>query len=181
MKMIKGQILLVLCCFFYLIWWYRGYHPGMAVNRVSGVNGLLLLITVLLGISGVIFSMTPAEAVGETRIRPFWIITGGIVCYAVLFLITRFGFGRAVTTELFLIVGWTMLEVSVISRLNAAGNLSDSSFTVLCCLIASAFVVSMILYAAYYRMEEMKAFYSAMVPLVTEAAVMAVLIGMVRK
>ena len=32
---------------------------------------------------------------------------------------------------------------------------------------------------AYYRMEEMKAFYAAMVPLVTEAAAMTILIGMV--
>ena len=41
--------------------------------------------------------------------------------------------------------------------------------------IAAAFAVSLVLYVAYYRMEEMKAFYAAMVPLVTEAAAMAVL------
>ena len=43
-------------------------------------------------------------------------------------------------------------------------------------VIAAAFVISMVLYVAYYRMEEMKAFYAAMVPLITEAAAMAVLI-----
>jgi hypothetical protein len=39
----------------------------------------------------------------------------------------------------------------------------------------------MILYVAYYRMEDNAAFYSAMVPLVTEAASMGVLIGMLLK
>ena len=34
----------------------------------------------------------------------------------------------------------------------------------------------MILYVAYYRMEEMKAFYAAMVPLVTEGLSMIILI-----
>ena len=43
--------------------------------------------------------------------------------------------------------------------------------------IAAAFVISMILYVAYYKMEEMKAFYAAMVPLVTEAAAMAMMVA----
>ena len=41
--------------------------------------------------------------------------------------------------------------------------------------------VGMVLYVAYYRMDEMKAFYAAMVPLVTEAVTMAVVVGMVLK
>ena len=43
--------------------------------------------------------------------------------------------------------------------------------------LAAAFLISMVLYVAYYRLEEMKAFYAAMVPLITEASAMAVLIG----
>ena len=45
----------------------------------------------------------------------------------------------------------------------------------MCCVIGLAFTISMVLYVAYYRMEEMKAFYAAMVPLVTEAAAMITL------
>ena len=47
----------------------------------------------------------------------------------------------------------------------------------MCIVIAVAFLVSIILYVAYYRMEAMKAFYAAMVPLITEAGAMAVLTG----
>ena len=44
-KVLTGQILLILCCVFYLIWWYRGYRPGVSVDRAHGLNGVLLLIT----------------------------------------------------------------------------------------------------------------------------------------
>ena len=46
-------------------------------------------------------------------------------------------------------------------------------------MIGAAFAVSMVLYVAYYRMEAVKAFYAAMIPLLTEAAAMAVLLGTV--
>ncbi len=179
MRIKTGQLFLILCCIFYLIWWYRGYHPNNTVSRISGVNGILFLLTAAFGIAGLIFSLTPVDTVNEPKFNASAILISGFVGYVVLFLITRYGFHRMVTTELFLIVGWTMLEVSVINRLNAAGALSDKHFTVMCFVIAAAFLISMILYVAYYRMEEMRAFYAAMVPLVVDAAAMAAMIGIV--
>ena len=109
-------------------------------------------------------------------------ITGaGIAAYTVLLLVTKFVFHRVVTAELFLIVAWTVLEALVIHSLYAGKFLSDSGVMFLGSVITAAFVISMVLYMAYYRMEEMKAFYAAMVPLVTEAVAMAVLISVVDK
>ena len=85
------------------------------------------------------------------------------------------------TAELFLIVGWTVLEMTVINRLNAAGFQTDQGYFIQCFVIAAAFLVSMVLYVAYYRMEEMKASYFAMIPLMTEAAAMTVLPGIILK
>ena len=177
-KVLTGQSLLILCCFFYLIWWYRGYRPGIPSERVGGLNGILLLFTSALGVAGFIFSAARIPGIKEPKIYPTAIVIIGIISYFVLLLITRYAFQRIVTTELFLIVGWTALEMSVINRLNAAGILSGKSFVVMCIVIATAFLISMVLYVAYYRMEEMKAFYAAMVPLITEAVSMAVLIWM---
>ena len=81
-RIIIGQIMIIICCLFYLVWWCRGYRPGVVVSRTGGVNGVLLLIT-------------------------------------------RFAFRRGVTTELFLIVGWIMLEMTVINRLHAAEILTE--------------------------------------------------------
>ena len=101
------------------------------------------------------------------------------MAYIALLLVTDFLFHRMVTTELILIVGWTMLELVVAGRLYAAGALENGSFLAVCMVIAAAFLISIVLYVAYYRMEEIKAFYVAMVPLVTEAVTMGVLVGIV--
>jgi hypothetical protein len=53
------------------------------------------------------------------------------------------------------------------------------AFFAITVIIAIAFLIGIVLYVAYYRMEEMKAFYAAMVPLVVDAAAMAAMIGIV--
>ena len=175
-RILTGQVLLIICCIFYMIWWYRCYRPGEAVNRIGGANGILLLSTAAFGIAGVVLSLTSVAMITPPKIGAAWILAAGIAAYVLLLLITRYAFHRVVTTELILIVGWTMLEIAVICHLNAAGGLSDRGFSIMCAVIAVAFIVSIILYMAYYRMEEMKAFYAAMVPLVSAAVSMGLLI-----
>ena len=98
--------------------------------------------------------------------------------YVLLLLVTKYAFHRIVTSELLLIVVWTMMETAVVNWLNSAGYLTGYRLAFMVIVLMAAFVISIILYVAYYRMEEMKAFYAAMVPLVTEAAAMTVLIGL---
>ena len=177
-RLLSGQCLLILCCVFYLIWWYRGFRPGITVNRVGGVNGVLLLVTAVLGLAGVSFSLlsiTDTEV--SLRFSPAFILFGGIMIYVLLLLVTKYAFHRIVTSELLLIVVWTMLETAVVNWLNSAGYLTGYRLAFMVIVLMAAFVISIILYVAYYRMEEMKAFYAAMVPLVTEAAAMIVLVG----
>ena len=179
-NIITGQILLILCCAVYLVWWYRGFRPGVHVSRAGGVNGVLLLITAVFGLAGIVFSLLPAEEIREPFISQGKIVICGIAAYIVLMLVTKLIFNRIVTTELFLIVGWTMLETIVADRLYATGSLSGSGFTAAAIIIAVAFLIGIVLYVAYYRMEEMKAFYAAMVPLIVDAIAMAAIIGIAR-
>ena len=177
-RIITGQILLIFCCAVYLVWWYRGFRPGISVSRVSGLNGVLLTVTAILGIAGVLLCLLHSDSSSPWKISPVYIIIGGIIGYIVLLVVTRYIFNRVVTSELFLIIGWTMLETAVINQLNADGTLGEAGYVIMCGVIAAAFIISMVLYVAYYRMEEMKAFYAAMIPLVTEGAAMAVLVCM---
>lgn len=149
------------------------------MSRVGGLNGILLLITAALGFTGVILSLMPVPFVDEPLISQIGIATGGIIAYVAFLLITKGVFHRIVTTELILIVGWTTLEMVVADRLYAAGAFDSRCFWGACMVIAVAFLISIVLYVAYYRMEEMKAFYAAMVPLVTEAVAMMVVVEMV--
>ena len=174
---ITGQILLILCCAVYLIWWYRGFRPGIHVSRAGGVNGVLLLTTMVLGFAGVIFSLMPAEKIREPLVSQEMIVICGVAAYFILLAVTKLFFNRIVTTELLLIVGWTMLETIVANRLYANGSLDGNRFFTITVIIAAAFLIGIVLYAAYYRMEEMRAFYAAMVPLVVDAIAMAAMIG----
>ena len=141
-RILLGQILLIICCIFYLVWWYRGYRPGISVSRIGGVNGALLFATAAFGVAGLICSLTRVQTRIEYKIIPMLIVIGGIALYFALMLITRFAFRRIVTTELFLIVGWIMLEMTVINRLYAAEILTNGKFLMMCAVIALAFVVS---------------------------------------
>ena len=175
-QVLTGQILLILCCVVYLVWWYRGFRPGVYVSRAGGVNGVLLLITAALGMAGIIFSLMPVQYVTEPIFSQLSIAICGIAAYILLLAVTKWGFHRIVTTELILIVGWTTLEMAVVNKLYAAGAMSYGGLLLTLIVIAAAFLISIVLYVAYYRMEEMKAFYAAMVPLVTEAIAMAVIL-----
>ena len=178
-QIITGQFFLILCCAVYLVWWYRGFRPGVHVSRAGGINGVLLLITAVLGFAGIVFSLMPVKEIRKPLISQGMIVICGIATYVILLVLTRVLFKRIVTTELFLIVGWTILETIVADRLYAIGSFSSKSFSAVTVIIAIAFLIGIVLYVAYYRMEEMKAFYAAMVPLVVDAAAMAAMIGIV--
>ena len=135
-RILIGQVSLIICCILYILWWYRGYRPGTTVDRIGGLNGMLLLIT-------------------------------------------RTLFHRVVTTELILIVLWAVLEIAVINKLNAGGILSDKLFLFMTIVIIAVFILDIVLYVAYYRMEEMRAFYAAMVPLIVAAVTSGMLVILV--
>lgn len=178
-RLTLGQCLLILCCVFYLIWWYRGFRPGITVNRVGGMNGLLLSVTAILGLAGVTLSLLSISEPGyKLHFSPAFIIFCGVSTYLLLLMVTKYALQRIVTSELLLIVVWTMLEAAVVNWLNAGGYLTGSRLVIMVVVLILAFVISIILYVAYYRMEEMKAFYAAMMPLVTEAAAMIVLVAL---
>ena len=122
-QIITGQVFLILCCAVYLVWWYRGFRPGVHVSRAGGINGILLLITAVLGFVGIVFSLMPAKEIRKPLIGQGMIVICGIAAYVILLVLTRVLFNRIVTTELFLIVGWTMLETIVADRLYAIGSL----------------------------------------------------------
>ncbi len=69
-----------------------------------------------------------------------------------------------------------MLETCLINDLYGAQIVSSSRYWVLIVVLVLAFFVSMVLYVLYYRMEPMKAYYAAMVPLITEAISMAIVL-----
>lgn len=173
--MISGQVLLIVCCALYLVFWSLGYRPGAETSRFRTSTMIFLFLTALSGLAGTgltIAGMNSLTMVRKTAV-PGWVICiAGIVLYVVLLGVTGVWMHRPVTTELFLITGWLVLELCMIHSLGGAG-MGKARLTAMLVIILAAWAVSMVLYALYYRMDGMKAYYAAMVPLITEAAGMA--------
>ncbi|MGI6735854.1 MAG: hypothetical protein ACOX41_00875 [Anaerovoracaceae bacterium] len=179
-QILLGQSLLIVCCVFYLIWWSISYRPGLDVSRIGGIRGVLLLVTAAAGIAGVLFSLLGNGRLqaAAPKLNGSLILIGGIAAYVLLLLITRLLLHRPVTTELFLIVAWAVLELALLSKLNGAGAITDFRFAVMIAVLAAAVVSSLVFYVLYYRMEPVTAYRMAMVPLITECGSMCVLLAL---
>jgi hypothetical protein len=177
-KILAGQGLMAACCAVYLIWWSICYKPGTNVQKIGGINGLLLFVTVALGVSGFVLSLKGAAGLPSdgTRVNGLWLALAGLALYFILMFITVKFFNRIVTTELALITGWGVLEVYILSAMKAGGVMKTSVSAVMMVLVVAAFVLSMVLYVMYYRMEPVSAYHAAMIPLISEGTCMLMLV-----
>lgn len=171
-----GQGLLIICCVFYLIWWGVAFHPNHGDSHASGIDGILLLITAAFGLTGLVLNMlgiikTPPE---RGLVSGLVIIVAGIVTYVVLLYGSRIILHRQVTSELFLIIGWSMLEVASINRAFAWERVSIDKVIVFLVIVAVAAVLSLYFYLQYYKVKPMTGYFFGMVPLITEAISMGV-------
>ena len=169
-KLFLGNLFMVGCCVFYLLWWILAFKPEGAIKGMK--SGWLLLPAFILGAAAV-FTITPwANAIeGE---QSFFtgrtILIGGIAAYGVLLAVTNMAFHRQVTTELFLIVGWTgiaLLEANALYELQA---LSRSGTIVL--FVA---VISMVCYLLYYGLDPLPGYIDGMIPLILVAIFMLIM------
>lgn len=174
-QIFAGHLLLVVCCGFYLAWWCRAFCPGAAVPRVGGLSGVLLGAAAAAGLGGlgVLLAGIRRIAHGPGLLPGGAVLWGGAAAYALLLAFTLLVLGRPVTTELALIVGWAVLELTALNVLYGASRLSAGCAAGLMVLTAAAFAASMVCYVLYYRLSAQAGFVSGILPLVTEAVCMA--------
>ena len=130
-RMQAGNLCLVLCCIFYLIWWSIAFNPNKDFPMAA--KSILFLVTLCFGVAGVgvlVWGMAdlPKEKGGISSTA---IVIIGIAAYALLLFLTYQFLHRQVTTELALIVGWTALEVCVMNALWRADALGTAAAVVM--------------------------------------------------
>lgn len=169
-NILTGQVILIFCCISYLAFWTLGYRPGTDVNRIGGLTGIMLAVTAALGIIGIAVTLAAFQKLTEKPpVNMVWICLGGVILYIFLLLLTGKIFGRPVTTELFLINGWLVLELCVIDAAAGAGRPMGHIILAII-IVAALWALSMVLYMLYYNMEPVRSFYAAMVPLIAIGA-----------
>ncbi|MCD8384717.1 MAG: hypothetical protein LUC39_07155 [Clostridiales bacterium] len=171
-QMLTGNLLLVGCCVFYLAWWLIAFKPEDAVKGMK--SGWLLIPAFLFGIAAVVQIVRGSEMDGQAALfSRAAVAVGGVVAYIVLLAASSIILKRQVTTELFLIVGWTVLMFLEVDGLFALGQYSRGmsiGFLVVTVIVA---VVSLVCYLLYYNLDSVKGYVDGMIPLLLVAVMMA--------
>lgn len=100
-----------------------------------------------------------------------------LCCFVVLLVISNIIFHRMVTTELFLIIGWAVLNLITVDTLYASGLFSAGVSVAFVVLTLVVVVASLYCYMIYYELETWNGYIDGFLPLVMVAIVMLVLAG----
>ena len=178
-QIFTGNILFVVCCAFYLAWWLLAFNPSGAFNDIK--TGWLLVPASIAGLLGVVLIIRGilAEKPASQLLNGGYILWGGIAVYFVLLIVTIVLFKRPVTTELILIVGWAMLALAEINTLFGIGLFSHRVSLGFVLLICTAFVISLICYIIYYRLDSRAGYIDGMIPLLLSGLTMLVISGFI--
>ncbi len=140
-------------------------------------SGWLLIPALLLGIAAVVMIIKGAGNANTARslFSSRTIILVAVISYIALLLVTMAVFHRQVTTELFLIVGWTALAFSESNAFYGMGIISRNGTIGLLAAAVMIAVMNMICYLLYYGLSDRAGYIDGMIPLILSAVYMVVL------
>lgn len=172
-QIFRSNILLIICCTFYLVWWLLAFKPTGAIKGMK--TGWLLIPASAAGLVAIILAAKGIRSASmNAALFPRGaLLWGGIAAYLILLAVTHLLFNRAVTTELFLIVGWAVLVLSEINALYGVGQFSHERAVILTVVIGVATLISLVCYVLYYNLGTRAGYFDGMVPLLMTALVMA--------
>lgn len=171
-QIFRSNILLIICCAFYLVWWLLAFKPTGAIKGMK--TGWLLIPAFVVGLISIIMAVKGIES-ASVRVTLFpskLLLWGGIAAYLILLVVTVLLFKRQVTTELFLIVGWAALVLSEINALYGMGRFSHGLAVVFAIVIGVATSISLVCYMLYYNLGNRAGYFDGMVPLLMVVLVM---------
>ena len=173
-----GNLLLLCCSLFYLVWWIETFRPNAKTGGPVGV--ICLTAAFLTGIAAIALLSAGINSLShQSKSLPVrFILIGGAVLYFILLLVTAGAFHRIATSELIIMHIWAVLELSVIIVLYGTGHFGTGRAVILAALVGVATISGLICYVLYYRLSAMASYWDGMVPLASDALVMAVLLGM---
>ncbi len=174
-QLLIGNLMLIFCCVFYLIWWLIAFKPEGAIKGMR--SGWLLIPAFVLGIIAIIEMVIGSNMGGAARrLMPTAVILiGGLAAYVILLIVSWILLKRPVTTELLLIVGWTVLAYLEINALYGTERFGRPLAITFLIVAAAAAAIGIVCYLLYYGLDARAGYIDGTVPLLLIAGVMAVL------
>lgn len=170
--LLKGNTLMILCSLFYLLWWMIAFWPKN--QHHTPFTAFLLILAFVAGIAS-LFIIIPAinHANNTQQLYPSKVLYFvGIIVYIVLAIFSWCVLKRQVTTELLLIVGWSVLQFSILNVFYGNNVIGSTMGILLCVLIVVIAVASLACYLAYYRLKPVPSYLVGMIPLLLVTVMM---------
>lgn len=170
-----GHLALVLCIILNLVWWCIVFKPGGASTAFSTI---CIVMAALAGVVGVALSAWGMSGL-PARVPTFpswWIAVGGIVLYVVALYLTSKLLHRQVTTELFLIIGFGVLELYTVNAFYGWGTFSAALSWILAAVLVVVVAVSIVCYLRYYDLGAWAGWVCGMIPLIAAGVYLAAMV-----
>jgi hypothetical protein len=175
-----GNLLLLFCSLFYLAWWVVSFRPNSSGGLASGVISIIFITAAFItGVAALAWMSGGINTLSQDSksVPVGFILLGGAVLMLVVLLITTFAFHRTMTLELLIIHSWAVLELSAVAVLYGTGHFNQGRAVLLAVLVGIATMVGLICYVFYYRLDKTASYWAGMIPLMIDAFVMAVFLG----
>lgn len=167
-KILFGNIAMILCSAFYLIWWSIAFKPGGSSTSFSTICIILAFIT---GIGGIILASFGISFLScQEFFSHRWIIAIAGATYVTLFIITWKLLKRPVTSELAIILIWGVFECCILNVLYGYYFWKGTSF-ILFVIVLGAVIVNMFYYVRYYNLPMERRYYEGMMPLAIDGSI----------
>lgn len=165
-QMRQGHALMVACCALYLAWWAIFFWPKVSGGEAHGALRTIGIIAILGAVACGLFGATRICGGAASLASSGAVIgclVGSVVLYIALLAITQRALQRQPTTELVLFVAWLGMEALSVLALGGAGQTGTA--TLAAELAVAGFVVSLVCYVLYYRLDPLPSFVDGCIPL----------------
>lgn len=172
--LLHGNIMLIICAAFYLLWWCVAFFPNTKVPKI--ISGPLIIFAAATGLVGGYIELRGLANMhlNQSLFSGFLLLAVGAIAYVVLMLITSVVLHRQVTTELLLIVGWVILQMAYVNALYGMGMVTRMIAMVLVIAIIVFGVLALIAYLAYYHLDPIPSYIDGMIPLILVIVMMII-------
>lgn len=164
--LLHGNILLIICVAFYLLWWILAFMPGKKLP--TALSAPLVIFAAAIGLVGGYMELKAMASISLTRslIGGLPLLGIGVIVYLVLMLVSGFILKRPITTELILIVGWCVLQINYINVLYGTHTIAFLLTMIMIVAIILVGIFSLIAYLYYYKLPPLPSYLDGMVPLI---------------
>ena len=176
-EIFAGNVLLLLCSLFYLAWWVIVFRPNASEKSPAGT--ICITFAFLTGVAAIALMSGGIHALSNSTkgVPVSSVLLGCAALFVLLLLVTTIVFRRPITSELIIIHIWTALELSAVAVLYNAGRFGMGRAVTLAVFAGIATVIGLVTYVLYYRLEGTASYRDGMIPLISDAVVMAVFAG----